>query len=647
MNTISRFSTGKGSTDDKSKDSTASEHGANRSGCGDNDFRIDCRGDVNIYNCSTPSGTGTTPPPICAPCVPPYGACLPVVPGAKHKLSREYKLTKLADRVRVPSSLAAGAVHMVRRFLLGKTAANPLEAAAFATLARMSRDILSCTVAAFDAVPPRQRNRLFAQSLILDPNQPIDPATLSAALAQEIVQRVGVQIFDDPQGADQERPGRMRVYEPQGEDFFSQVRICRVNDLRTANFIPQINIGDYLPAEIQQDCEPKIVNGQAQVVCQVRTTDCPGNLLNVDAVGSVVCTRVPEVAAGDGVVLQGVNYFSIDAKVRFTYKQTGAAVRDVDAHVFGDIDTAVTEVINGSTVLINDCRVHDRLTFRVPDDLAPTVYQVQVVVPNITGISSFGAELVSNAEFINVIPPPTARFQIVTETIIARKETSPDWLGSDEVGLHTMAFPMDLNFQPVGDLQEQKFEDIQDVDFDSGTRRDITRKVFEHDQPILGMILVILGDEIDSQRFYNKEVTSQTEFFLDLVKKEAVFIGAALAALGGAAALTKLGAIGAIAAGIAAVLTLGVDLIITLWAPADPIIRDSIGLSVTDLATLTSANAPTPGPTTFTTENGIVVNVNKTIPPVKLPLEYHETREYVSDDQDSRYEITYRFNRVA
>jgi hypothetical protein len=32
---------------------------------------------------------------------------------------------------------------------------------------------------------------------------------------------------------------------------------------------------------------------------------------------------------------------------------------------------------------------------------------------------------------------------------------------------------------------------------------------------------------------------------------------------------------------------------------------------------------------------------------VKLPLEYHETREYVSDDQDSRYEITYRYNRLA
>jgi hypothetical protein len=41
------------------------------------------------------------------------------------------------------------------------------------------------------------------------------------------------------------------------------------------------------------------------------------------------------------------------------------------------------------------------------------------------------------------------------------------------------------------------------------------------------------------------------------------------------------------------------------------------------------------------------VNVNSPFPPLKIPLEYHETREYVSGDQDSRYLITYRFNRVA
>ncbi len=646
MNALSTSSTGTGSASDAGRDSTGSERGAKCEGCCDIDIHIDACGDVNIYNCSAPGKTDTTPPSTCPPGFPPYGACLPVVPGAKHKLSREYKLAKLAERVRVPSSLAAGAMHMVRRFLLGKTAASPLEDAVFATLSRMSRDILSCTVAAFDAVPPRQRARLFAQSLILDPDRPIDEATLSAALAQEIMQRVGVQVFDDPQGAGEERPGRIRVYQPQGEDFFSQVRICAVNGLRTANYIPALNLGDYLPAEIQQDCEPQIVDGQPQVICQVRTADCPGNFLG-DAVGNVVCMRVPEVALGDGVVLQGVNYFSVDAKVRFTDKQTGIAVRDVDAHVWGDVDTPVTEVVNGQTVLINDCRVHDRLTFQVPDDLAPAIYQIQVVVPNVTGISALGSELTSNAEFINVIPPATARFQIVTETIIARKETSPDWLGSDEVGLHTIASPLFLDGTFGLPPQEQKFTDIQDVDFDTGTRRDITRQVFEHDQPILGMAMSILGYEIDSQRAYNQQITSSTDFFIDLLKKEAAFIGSALTALGGVAMLTKLGAAGAWLAGIAAAITLGIDIVIAVWAPADLIIQDSFGLSVVDLATLTSANAPAPDPTTFTTEDGIVVNVNKTIPPVKLPLEYHETREYVSDDQDSRYEITYRFNRLA
>ncbi|MGH7462722.1 MAG: hypothetical protein ACREMA_17065, partial [Longimicrobiales bacterium] len=393
--------------------------------------------------------------------------------GAKHKLSREQKLNKLAEGVRVPSSLAAGTMHLMRRFLLGKTAANPLEAAAFATLNKMSRDILSCTLTAFDAVPLRQRNRLFAQSLILDADRPLDEATLATALAQEIKQRVGVQIFDDPNGAEQERPGRIRLFPPSGEITPSQVRICRVNDLRTTHFIPFLNVGDYLPAEIQQDCEPKIVDGQPQVVCQVRTTNCPGNLLG-DA-GNSACSRVLDVGLGDSVVLEGVNYFSVDAKVRFTDKQTGAAVRDVDAFVVGDIDTPVTEVVNGQTVLINDCRVHDRLTFQVPNDLAPKIYGIQVVVPNITGDSAFGAELTSDGEFINVIPPPSARFQIVTEQIIARRETSPQSLGSDEVGLHTLAFPLFLDGTFGTDetqRTEQRFKDIQDVDFDSGTRRD-------------------------------------------------------------------------------------------------------------------------------------------------------------------------------
>ncbi len=641
MKNFSAHSTGKSSDSYKSKNSTTSKHDVHCSGGYHADIHIDCRGDVHINNCSTKTETDTNSTSTCPTCFPLYGACLPVVPGAKHKLNREYKLANLADRVRVPSAFAAGAVHMLRRFLLDKSPANPLEAKAFATLGSMSRDLLSCTITAFDAIPSRQRNRLFAPSLLLDTDQPLDETNLSAALAKEIVQRVGIVVFDDPHGAEGERPGRVRVFEPEGEFFFDQVRICTVNGLRTSNFIP-FNIDAYLPADIQQDCETKLVDGQPQVICQVRTADCPGNSL-----GSV-CARVPDVALGDGVVLQGVNYFSLETKVRFTDKQTGTPVRDVDAHVFGDIDTPVTEVIDGDTRLINDCRVHDRLTFRVPDDLVPALYQIQVVVPNITGISSLGNELISNIEYINVITPATARFQIVTESLFAREETSPAFFGSDEVGLRTMAFPIDLNLDIVNPVQIAKFEDIQDLEFDTGTFQNIEREVFKHDQPISGMVMTVLGYEIDSRDAFSQQITSSTDIFIELVKQEVEFVRAALEVLGiKVSDLTKLGPIGALVAGIAAAITLGIDLLIALWAPADLIIQDTIALSVSDLARLTSVNAPAPDPTTFTTEGGIVVNVNKTTPPIKLPTEYHETREYVSDDQESRYEITYRFQRVV
>jgi hypothetical protein len=294
-------------------------------------------------------------------------------------------------------------------------------------------------------------------------------------------------------------------------------------------------------------------------------------------------------------------------------------------------------------VLINDCRVHDRITFRVPEDLPPAIYQIQVIVPNITGIDSFGDTLASNAEFLNVTVPPAARFQIVSETIYARKETSPDWLGSDEVGLRTIAVPWLLD-GTFGDMQTQDFKDIQNIDFDTGVLRNVTRNLFSQQQPVLGVALSVLGHEIDSQRAYDEMITSFTDIFIDLLKKEADFIKGSLAALGGAAALGKLGPVGWIAAGVAAAVTLAVDVVVALWAPADLIIEDSLGFSTADLVALTSPNFPAPQEGPYTTERGIEV---KTTPLDKIPLQYRERREYISAEEDSRYEIVYRWNRVA
>ena len=365
MDTVSKSPAGKGIKRDESSTLQQTRNG----GCCDIDFRIDARGDVNIYNCPQTGGPEPSPPepPACPEGFPPIGACLPGVPGAKHKLGRDYKLTKRAERARVPSAIAAGALHMMRRFLLGKSAANPLELAAFSTLGLMPRDILSCTVAAFDALPPRQRNRLFAPSLLLDPGQPLDEAALTAALRQEILQRIGILIFDDPKARDQERPGRVRVYEPQGEDFFSQVRICAINDLRTANLHPADRrrlppaCGD--PARLPDQHRRWTAAGG----CQVRSCGLPGHIRS-----GPVCARVrPGRRPGrrrrstGGELLQRRCEGTLDRSAERDRRARCRCAR------VGGRRHARDGGVNGEHVLINDCRVHDRLTFRVPDDLAP------------------------------------------------------------------------------------------------------------------------------------------------------------------------------------------------------------------------------------------------------------------------------------
>jgi hypothetical protein len=216
------------------------------------DIRIEAQGDVNI-NCSSTGESNGKPDCGCSDggtkaCPSSIGTCLPVVAGAKHKLSRDQKLAIRAANNPIPSAIAASILHCMRRLSLGKTAATPLEAATFTVLKKLPADLLDCTVSAFDGLDPALRNKLFASSLLLSPEQAVDTTLLTAALATEIKQRAGVIGFNDTNAPDQERPGLMRLYIPSGEDFFSQVRICRVNNLRTGSFIPSLASADYLPA---------------------------------------------------------------------------------------------------------------------------------------------------------------------------------------------------------------------------------------------------------------------------------------------------------------------------------------------------------------------------------------------------------------
>ncbi len=615
-----------------------SSHGCNL------DIHIDNHGDINICSCNQPGkGGGQAEPPSQGdqPCPRAPGACVPLGLGAKPKQSRRRKLDKLLQNNRVPSALAAAFFHTARRFRSGETAQNPLEARIFSRLNALSpqlRGVLSCAIDSHDELDPGELGRLEDASLTGDPAQAVDANSLAEAFASELVQRAGLQVFADPLGVEEERPGLMRVVEPGDDVFESPVNVCKVNGLRTVTFRPPLSLGEYTPAELQQQCTPVLQNGQVVPNCALQTPPCPGNSLEN------VCLRVPEVEAGSAVLVEGVNFFSVDATVELTLQPTASITVGVEAHVVGDIETPLEGDINGQTVLIRDCHVHDRLTFRVPDTLPPALYSFQVVVPNTTGIAIFGQEIRSAPQFITVVPPSTARFQIATELLGAREETSPASFGSDEVGIKFLTVPL-LPDGSTGETQKPNGDQpVRFGDVDSGENRTMNVVLFTHQQPISAVVVAVLGYEIDSESAFEDQVDSFSEAFVNIVKDQLSFIKEVLSAVGGYEALKGLGVKGAIAAAIAAAVLLAVDFFVALWAPADLIIEDTLALTAVDLGQLTSAGFPLPTQSSFKTPGDIQVNV---FPIEKVATQYRERREYVSDEEDSRYEITYRYNRIA
>lgn len=616
--------------------------------CGGITIHVHAAGDVHIHNHAASCGPMRSPEtpcppkdPDCAPKPPSKGACIPAVPGAKHKQGRDEKLARLAQRAKVPSALAASVLHTARRFVSGETAGNSLEAALYRTLGKIPRDLLACAAAAYEAAPSALRDRVYAPSIShLGLDQSIGLAQLSEAFLAEVGGRAALAAFGDPLAAEGERPGRDRSFPPLGEFPPPQVRICQVNEARTFNYDPPLPLSEYQPHELQYQCVVQIVSGQPQQVCTVQTSGCPGNSMED------VCARVYDVAIGETVTLQGVNFCSVDARVRFIDPLSAGVVLEAETQVWGDLDTPLEEEIGGQMTPIRDCRVKDLLTFQVPSILPPQVYQIQVAVPNVSGISSLGPWLTSNVEHINVQVPDSARFQILVDTIIARKETSPTWAGSDELGLMVKCVPLFLD-GTLGAVRSEPFEDIQDVEFDSATRRDVATLVFEHAQPLHSVVLVVLGHEIDSDDAYRELITTVGDYFVYLIEEEwgRVAVGGSFVA-GVAALIVKLGG-SYLMGGIGAAIALALEGIYLLWAPCDLIIEDVIALSASDLMMRTEVTVPPPPPSTSTTENGIEVRVNLTISPVKSPYEYKETREYVCEAEDSRYELIYKYTRTA
>jgi hypothetical protein len=572
---------------------------------------------------------------------------VPLALGAKPKQSAARKLQHLASAAPVPSALAASTFQLARRFLAGRPPANPLEAQAFQRMGSLSpelKGLLSCALDSFDALPPADRNRVYDSSLGGGVDAPVSSAALAQALVAEITQHTGQQIFGDPQAAEQERPGQDRFFDPGGEIFESMLRICKVNGLRTISFRPVLAPGDFLPDEMEQHCTSVLVGEEVQLNCEQQVGNCDGHSLPGE-----ICLRVPTVQNGDGITLEGVNFISLDAVVRLTAKAPGTATAEVETHVFGDLDTPLNEEVEGQTRIIQDCRVHDRLTFVVPDDLPPDVYALQIALPNTTGIPIFGEEILSDQQFIRVQPPSTARFEITAEDLRCRVETSPASFGSDEVGLSIIAAAL-LPDGSTSELQVLKASNgkngLRFGNVDSGDQFPLNRTLFSlPQQETLAVAMNVMGYEIDSEEAFEKQIEDSMDFFIELLKEQWEFlkdnesIGGALGAL-----IKKFGVKGVIAIAIAAVIVIAIDAIIARWAPADPIMQEALGFSEVDLAELTSLNFPSPGHSSHDATDDITVTLN---PLGKLPNQYREFRQYISSDEESQYELVLRYNRTA
>jgi len=609
------------------------------------EFDIDIKNKGTIYiNC--PTAPAEKPrPPLERPeeCPPPSrakGACIPLALGSKPKKSLQAKLQPLIENSPVPSVLAATILHQARRFQLGRSPGNPMEASVFEVLGGLSPELkntLSCAMETFDGLSKRTRESIFAQEVFSTGDQALDPKQVADLVVGEIEGRVAKEVFNH-EGCTVESPGLPRpVFSTvNGGNFLGFIpSICRVNGLRTFHFQPRLGVGDYEPDELQQNCTPQVADGEVQFNCEVLTEDCPGHQVG-DVAGP--CLRVPEVSTGDIVVLEGFNFFNVEAKVHLNAKPPGTATEEIETFVCGDQETPATEEINGEDMPINDCRVHDRLTFQIPDELPVGIYEVRVVVPNNTGVEGTDPEFVSEEIFIRVVPPETAQFQIASEELHAKKETSPASFGSDEVAIRFLTVPI---LSDSTELEMNAPINFRFGNVDSGDTRDMSRVLIQG-SGLAGVSIAIVGFEVDSEDAFENQIDNFTDAFVEILKR--VWNAIKDFVKGGVAAIVKkYGVKGAIGVAIAAVVALGIIAIVALWAPADLIIEDSIGLSSLDLAILTSANFPLPEVAEFTS----VGEVDVKIVPVSKGVQYRERREYRSDDEDSEYHISLRYNRLA
>lgn len=612
-------------------------------------------------DCNDSDNGNSHPCPPCPPCPPPVqercpfptpnldcpgfprdGACVPGSLGHKPKQDLQSKLEGLSTNMVAPSVLTTAFFEIVRRFLNGEEPETELESDVYEILRELSPDALDicrCALNVINGLPASQKNALLTPNI--RPTSELTPDFLVDLLADEILQVAGFFIMGDKEGLTNPRPGKVR--RPLGTPEFPGEPIPTIffiNDIRTIQAIEAAGGGSPTSEEVERACS---INQQNQQVCTVLTKNCPGNsTLPPDS----VCMLVQHVLPGDLVKLQGSNYFSTDAKVVITSKLQPSLRRVVPTIVFGDVDTPVRDEQGN---LINDARVKDKIAFIIPEDLPDGIYMIQVEVQNTNPDAGPLRTYTSDEEFLRILPPPTTGYQILAESLICVEET--DGPGPDEVGLNFFTSILTRN-PDTGDIdlsnlvhQEFRFENME-RDNDTPDIRQINYAPVQANN-LLGVNISIKGYEVDNEDFYKEKITEfETAFARGLESVWAKLAGSLVTTVGEGIAVIAAGAVtaaaSAIIAAVAAVVVAAVALFYALWAPADPIIEDIIGLTLVELADFTNNTVPMPPQIQFTTPEDIRVVVDS----LSKNIEFRQLRGYISEEEGSLYQIPLRYSRL-
>lgn len=560
---------------------------------------------------------------------------------SKPKQHLRHKIDKLLKSDYKPNALASAALQMSKRFFANHTPANSLETAVFERLSKLPSDEREYMAGIFQTIndlPSEIRGKLFHAELLTETDEVVEPEKIHQILLDEITTNINNSIQSDGYCNSSEIAGRVRIRLNSGGDdvYPNQVRIFRINNLRTNDFLPQLSEQDYVPAELQS------------------SGTCLGH-----RVGNA-CLTVAQVSLGEIVYLEGVNFFNTQAYVRLSPLDNVRAPREIDTWVCGDMKTPVNETLNGQTVLITDSRVQDHLRFAIPLDLHDGIYRIEVLVPNNSGIqgAGIGSILSSNSQYLQVLASDNARFKINCEELWCQKETSPGWIGSDEISFWIVG--SEFAVDKVSKVNRKFYKEFEDVD--SGERRLVDKVAYQNESNTLLHGLMITGYEQDSEqpnRLMRNYDTALDDIINIIGGVFFTIMGTLTAIYGPTGALIIFGA--SYSVGAALIIGLGIIIIVAglaliykgidilaarWWGPADLVIDDLILLPTQNLAELTDMRFPAPPIypelPAYITQKGIEV---RRISSIKDASGYTEERQYISDTEGSKYVIRLKYSR--